>query len=346
MDWEQLDLNPRIIEAVRRANLKSVQKLLSLSGPELQKLTKLSVADVHRLQKSVSASLKNNAMTTALQMSCEKSLFPSQHVKLSLGCRVLDKLLRGGIPLVGITELAGESAAGKTQIALQLCLSVQFPIEYGGLGAGAVYICTEDAFPSKRLHQLIYCQHKLRTDVPADVMKKIRFGDNIFIEHTADIDMLTECITKKVLLLLLRGSIRLIVIDSIAALFRSEFAAKDSVLKAKHLQTLGAKLHSLSSQFNTPVLCINQVTDAVREVHGIQSNLGMVDKRVSPALGISWSNQLLMRLMVERTQQIAPQSCDGSVLRTMEVIFAPHIPPATCYYMVNAEGVRGLEGIE
>lgn len=49
---------------------------------------------------------------------------------------MLDRLLRGGLPLDGITELAGRSSAGKTQLALQLCLAVQFPRRHGGLEAG------------------------------------------------------------------------------------------------------------------------------------------------------------------------------------------------------------------
>lgn len=53
--------------------------------------------------------------------------------------------------------------------------------------SGAVYICTEDAFPSKRLWQLIEQQQKLRTDVPEEVTQKIRFSDHIFIEHVADV---------------------------------------------------------------------------------------------------------------------------------------------------------------
>lgn len=52
---------------------------------------------------------------------------------------------------------------------------------------GAVYVCTEDAFPNKRLQQLIAQQQRLRTDTPADVLEKIKFGDHIFIEHAADV---------------------------------------------------------------------------------------------------------------------------------------------------------------
>ncbi|XP_053330441.1 DNA repair protein XRCC3 isoform X2 [Spea bombifrons] len=263
-----------------------------------------------------------------------------RHQKLSFGCGVLDRLTRGGIPLVGITELAGESSAGKTQIALQLCLTAQYPVQYGGLGAGAVYICTEDAFPSKRLQQLITSQQKLRSHVPSDVIKTIRFGDGIFVEHAADVDMLTDCITKKVPILLLRGAVRFIVIDSIAALFRCEFGAGDAVLKAKHLQTLGAKLHALSSRFTAPVLCINQVTDTMTD----SGHLGLRGKKAAPALGISWANQLLMRVTVTRTSQEAPQPHTGCVLRTLEVTFAPHLPRSSCYYTVDSDGVKGIDG--
>lgn len=73
---------------------------------------------------------------TALQLTLGE--FPSLEPghRLSFACPVLDDLLHGGLPLHGITELAGESAAGKTQFGLQLSLSVQYPREHGGLGAG------------------------------------------------------------------------------------------------------------------------------------------------------------------------------------------------------------------
>lgn len=59
-------------------------------------------------------------------------------LRLSVGCVVLDELLRGGVPVWGITELSGQSGAGKTQLALQLCLCVQYPTQYGGLDSGNV----------------------------------------------------------------------------------------------------------------------------------------------------------------------------------------------------------------
>ncbi|XP_069063373.1 DNA repair protein XRCC3 isoform X2 [Pleurodeles waltl] len=279
MDWDQLDLNPKVIAAVKKARIKSAEDILKFSGPDLQRLTKLSNVDVQHLLVAVSAALQKPNVLTVFQMYHEKACFVAQHRRLSLGCSVLDSLLRGGLPVTGITELGGESAAGKTQIAIQLCLSVQYPCRYGGLEAGAVYICTEDVFPNKRLQQLIGLQHKLRTDVPLEVIKQRKFGDNIFIEHAADI-----------------------------------------------------------------------VTDAVDNMSAGQSHVGILNKKVSPALGITWSNQLLMRLMVARTRSSEPDECAGEasqscsgVVRTLEVVFAPHLPQSFCCYTINVEGVKGVE---
>lgn len=347
MDWDQLDLNPKVIAALKKADIKSIKEVLNLSGADLQRLMKLSSADVECLLKTVSRALRKNCMLTALQLYQDKDCFSSQCQKLSLGCSVLDDLLKGGIPLVGITELAGESSAGKTQIGLQLCLCVQYPYRYGGLESGAVYICTEDAFPSKRLQQLIAQQHKLRADVPPEIIQKIRFGNSIFVEHAADLDTFHNCITKRLSLLLTRGMVRLVVIDSIAALFRCEFGASDSVLKARYLQTFGAQLHGLSTRFRTPIMCINQVTDAVSESEAAQCSYSTADSRVSPALGITWANQLLMRLMVSRVPQ--PEPSPGAVshhpasMRTLRVVFAPHLPPSFCCFTVKLEGVKGMK---
>ncbi|NXF33867.1 XRCC3 protein, partial [Nyctibius bracteatus] len=347
MDWDQFDLNPKVIAALKKADIKSIKEILNLSGADLQRLMKLSSADIQCLLKTISHTLRRNSMLTALQLYQDKDHRTSQHQKLSLGCPVLDNLLKGGIPLVGITELAGESSAGKTQISLQLCLCVQYPYKYGGLESGAVYICTEDVFPSKRLQQLIDQQHKLRADVPAEIIQKIKFGNSIFVEHAADLDTFHNCITKRISLLLTRGMVRLVVIDSIAALFRCEFGVSDSVMKARYLQTFGAQLHSLSTRFRTPIIS----EDISYSAHTCRNPLcflySVVDKRVSPALGITWANQLLMRLMVSRISQ--PEQSSGAVshhtrsMRTLRVVFAPHLPPSSCYYAVKLEGVKGIK---
>ena len=98
-----------------------------------------------------------------------------------MGCPVLDSFLRGGILVPALTEIAGNSAAGKTQLCLQLSLCVQLPRQQGGLEGGAVYVCTEDAFPTKRLQQLV----EVFTARPGCSRTIQQLTDAIFIEHCA-----------------------------------------------------------------------------------------------------------------------------------------------------------------
>lgn len=60
------------------------------------------------------------------------------------------------------------------------------------LSVGAVYICTEDVFPSSRLQQLISHQSCLRSDVPPTLISRLQFSDHVYIEHTADLVSVCE----------------------------------------------------------------------------------------------------------------------------------------------------------
>ncbi|XP_026867433.2 DNA repair protein XRCC3 [Electrophorus electricus] len=342
MDWGRLKLNPKITNAVKKASVRSAKEILSLSGPDLQRLTHLSKGDVHLLHSAVAAEYRKARPVTALELSLGEwpSLEPGH--RLSFACPVLDDFLRGGLPLNGITELAGESAAGKTQFGLQLCLSVQYPQDHGGLGTGAVYICTEDSFPIKRLRQLITQQSRLRPHVPPALIHSLRFSDNIYIEHTADLEALQTCVSQRVPLLLERGLVRLVVVDSVAALFRSEFQADEAIERARHLLAFSRNLHCLSHTYGAPVLCINQVSDLVDSPNPGRCDYGLVGSKVLPALGLAWANQVLVRLMLRRQERCLRVGGQTSTVRSLEVVFAPHLPRTSCLCGVWEEGVKGV----
>src|SRR6266852_7585399 len=52
------------------------------------------------------------------------------------------------------------SGAGKTQLALQLSLLVQLPVDQGGLNGSACYLTTSTSLPTPRLIQLLH-EHPL-----------------------------------------------------------------------------------------------------------------------------------------------------------------------------------------
>lgn len=98
--------------------------------------------------------------------------------RITFGCAALDRVTGGGLSIRGLTEIAGESGCGKSQLCLQLSLCVQLPTSSGGADKSAVYICTEDAFPSRRLSQLAKL-YRSRHGI-SDWM------DKIFIEQLCD----------------------------------------------------------------------------------------------------------------------------------------------------------------
>ena len=120
------------------AKLTNQATILYMSAADLERITKLSFFNVSILLKAVAYSLPCPCMRTALSMYDNETWKQgsSKGHRLSLGCQILDGFLRGGILREGITEITGESSSGKTQICLQLCLSVQLPQELGGLGGG------------------------------------------------------------------------------------------------------------------------------------------------------------------------------------------------------------------
>lgn len=106
------------------------------------------------------------------------SIMATKWRHITFRCPALDQITRNGLPIRGVTEIVGESGCGKSQICLQLSLNVQLSLADGGLEKSAVFICTEDSFPSKRLVQLATFYQK-------------QFGcgkwlDNIFVEHCVD----------------------------------------------------------------------------------------------------------------------------------------------------------------
>lgn len=104
-------------------------------------------------------------------------------------------------------------------------------------------------------------------------------GGNIYVEHCGSVAELWTLIEKKTLLYLRRG-VRLIVIDSIAALFRAEFDHDMSIARAAELKRLGRRLKQLSHLWRAAIVCVNQVNNFNFagqfnfQLYGRQSQLG------------------------------------------------------------------------
>ncbi|MFH1710800.1 MAG: LAGLIDADG family homing endonuclease, partial [Nanoarchaeota archaeon] len=137
-----------------------------------------------------------------------------------------------------------------TQIGLSLAVNVQLPVEKGGANGKAVFIDTEGTFRPDRIKQIA----EAIGAVPDKVLK------NIFVARAFNSDhqiLLLDKITEMVR----NGEpIRLVVIDSLTAHFRAEFAGRGQL--ADRQQKLNKYLHNLmklAEQCNLAVYVTNQV---------------------------------------------------------------------------------------
>ncbi|KAG5897174.1 hypothetical protein JTB14_022537 [Gonioctena quinquepunctata] len=275
----------------------------------LKRKTGLTEEEVEGVKKRVALNIFKSKFVTADKM------LPWE--RISTGCKAIDSILRGGIPINGLTEIFGCSGAGKTQFCLQLCLQIQLLNNSSGRERGAVYICTEDVFPSKRLHQLSSA-YKEKYNMPQK-----DFESNIYIDHVADYEQLRRCLSIHLPNLLRTKDIGLIIVDSIAGAFRSENSDVDYTKRGRDLCEIAYTLNKLSDKQKAAVVCINQVSEDVE------------NEKTEPCLGLAWSNNINYRCQISRFNNIST--------REFEVIFAPDLPCSKTSFVIEKDGICSFE---
>ncbi len=170
---------------------------------------------------------------------------------ITTGATSMNELLGGkGFESQSITEVFGEFGSGKTQIALQLCVNAQLPVEDGGLDSDVVYIDTENTFRPERIKQMAEAR-----ELDADaLLERIHVARAYNSSH----QML---LVDKALELSKEISARMLVVDSLTSHFRAEYIGRGAL--ADRQQKLNKHMHDLlrwSDLNNGVVLVTNQVS--------------------------------------------------------------------------------------
>ncbi|KAK0934023.1 DNA repair protein rhp57 [Friedmanniomyces endolithicus] len=188
----------------------------------------------------------------------------SRHKAISTLDDAFDAALCGGIAVGKLTELVGESAAGKTQFLLTLLLSVQLSSAHG-TAKSALYISTEAPLPTLRLAQILE-EHPKLSALPSDerpTMARVQSA------HIHDLEAQDHILRYQVPVVIKRHNVGLLVIDSIAANYRPEFdrgkangsAAESFVKRSNQVTELGALLRHIAEKYKIAVVTANQVAD-------------------------------------------------------------------------------------
>ena len=239
---------------------------LSNLAQELQ-ITLLEAAALMRELPTASSTTAVPATATAL------SILQSQSTRSIITfSKSLDEMLGGGVSIGEVTEICGLPGAGKTQVAMQLCVNANLPHQVGGTCGQAVYIDTEGSFSPERCQSmaeaLVRHVHKStrgRVDIP-DWFEPDSILDSIHVFRVYD--EATQMATLEALPRFLdqhlhppSRPIRLIVLDSVAFHFRA--TTTDYSGRSRAISKVASLLSDMASKYHLATLVVNQMTTKV-----------------------------------------------------------------------------------
>jgi DNA repair protein RadA len=239
-------IGPATADKMRASGYDNIEKVAASSPYELSELIGISAENA---KKAIEAARE----ATNIEFQTGSAVFEKRKNigRISTGSKGLDELLGGGVETNGITEMYGRFASGKTQLGFQLAVNVQLPLSKGGLDGTVLFIDTEGTFRPERIEAIAKAQGMNPTTVL----------DNIFVSRVMSTDqqILTAERADK---LVREKNIKLIIVDSLMALFRSEFIGRGALNERQgKLNAHIHKLQRLSDSFNLAVYITNQVMD-------------------------------------------------------------------------------------
>jgi DNA repair protein RadA len=257
---EDLDIGSNTIKKLREVGLNTIESLGMATIKEVEQVG---------INKKTAKALINKArlkMPFQFIRGDELVKMRQMILKLTTGSKMVDNLLKGGIESQAITEFYGEYGSGKSQMCHQLCVNVQLPPEKGGLNGAALYIDTENTFRTERIFEM---SKNVGLD-PEETIKNIIYAEAFTSDHQMFLLENADKIIKE-------NNIKLIVVDSLTAHFRSEYLGREMLQERQ--QKLNKHMHMLirlSRAFNAVAVVTNQVMskpdvffgDAVHPVGG------------------------------------------------------------------------------
>jgi DNA repair protein RadA len=298
-----------IAEKLRELGFNTVE---SLAMATIRELEQAGISD----KKAFEIINAARSSVTLSFVRADELLEKRQNVlRLTTGSRKLDELLGGGLETQTITEFYGEYGSGKSQIAHQVCVNVQLPPEKGGLGGGALYIDTENTFRPERIVQMA----KFRGLDPQKTVKNIIWAEAYTSDHQMFLLENADKVIKE-------NNIRLIVVDSLTAHFRSEYIGRENLaLRQQKLNQHMHKLIRLARGFNAVALVTNQV---------MASPEAFFSETIRPIGGHIVAHTSHTRIFLRK-------SAKGFV-RIARLVSSPYLPEGECLFKITENGIEDV----
>jgi DNA repair protein RadA len=241
-------IGPFTAKKLKEAGYRSALELAAASADELATNTNTDKAATYIIaaQKLLRESnfLDNEFVTGEVALEKRRAIR-----RCSTGSSALDEMLLGGIETQAITEFYGEFGSGKSQICHTLCVMARQPLSSKGLDSDSIWIDTEGTFRPERIDQIA----KARELAPDSILKSIHVAK---VYNSSHLELIAKDLGKYIE----QFRAKLVVIDSIVALHRAEFAGRGTL--AERQQRLNALMHKLiriAEIYNVALVITNQV---------------------------------------------------------------------------------------
>ncbi|MFZ7136961.1 MAG: DNA repair and recombination protein RadA [archaeon] len=306
---EDLGLGATMAKKLREVGLNTVESLGMATVKELEEIgiTKKTAKEIIRKARL--------SMPFQFIRGDELVKMRKNILRLTTASNMLDKLLGGGIESQSITEFYGEYGSGKSQICHQLCVNIQLPHEQGGLDGAALYIDTENTFRTERIFQMA---KNLGLD-PEEAIKNIIYAEAFTSDHQMFLLENADKIIKE-------NGIKLIVVDSLTAHFRSEYMGREMLQERQ--QKLNKHMHMLirlSRAFNAVAVVTNQVMSKPDVFFG---------DAVHPVGGHIVAHTSHTRVFLRK-------SARGPV-RIARLVSSPHLPEGEGVFKITENGIEDV----
>ncbi|KAH7560960.1 hypothetical protein JRO89_XS10G0147600 [Xanthoceras sorbifolium] len=358
----EMGLPKSIANIFAARNIITAKDALSLTEFELMELLDVGLSDVKSALAHISQIVSPPYQTGLLLMEqCIQNEQLGGHLPTRL--KGLDAALCGGLPFGVLTELVGPAGIGKTQFCLKLSLLASLPAHYGGLDGRVIYIDVESKFSSRRMIEIgaksfpeIFHMKGMAQEMAGRILVlrptslsefTERFDpqeDSIFFRR---LQLGTIISLQQIKVSLLQNQVKLLVIDSMAALVSGEHEQG-----APRQHPLGwhiSFIKSLAEFSRIPVVVTNQVRSQSRD-ESCPYSFQVQDKgktvedstryssHLVAALGIHWAHAVTIRLVLEAK----------SGQRSMKVAKSPISPPLAFPFNITSSGISLLtdDGME
>ncbi|KAI0936860.1 hypothetical protein AcV5_004891 [Taiwanofungus camphoratus] len=227
-----LKLKAAAINTVSGVNMTTRRQLLKIKGMSEAKVEKIKEAahkilvgplSADRIYTAIVAKIQGSSFATGLEVQEKRK----KVLIISTGSKSVDIILGGGIMSQSITEVYGEFRTGKTQLAHTMSVMAQLPPDMGGAAGKVAYVDTEGTFRPDRIRAIAD-----RFGVNGDMaLENILYARAFNSEH--QMELINECSIR----FAEDKDFRLLIVDSIMALFRTDFSGRGEL--SERQQKLG-----------------------------------------------------------------------------------------------------------